>query len=519
MAFTKIGDFGNLLRDYQGVDARRIRGGVITAQEIILAGGTHGVIRSQNFVETPLTGWAIFGDGSAFFGAGVTVGGDIVSGNWDGALPVNLASADTTATTGYAFDSSVGAAQFMGDLFIGGEIFVGDTADQHLELGASSGVVDRLAWYDGAVNRAVMGAVAGGSRTIITFIAEPETNTSALSATQTAFEFAWGDDAVGWGKGTIDLYVGLTQLSTATQWLLNSGHDAAAPPLAFLLDEDTGIYRHTTNSLGFSTLGVSRGWISSAGDWRIGHENTTGKAVIRSAEGSASSPTYTFEGDLDTGMYRVGTNVIGFTTAGVAALTIEADGSLRGVSGTEAEPTYSFIADSDTGMRRHTGNRIGFVGGGTTAATFHNGGTASSFAMLSGLNDVGNVEVLRINKDSGLNWVGYFSSWEFDPVSGERRKQDFIPLLESPRFPGLHIIDDLRMYDFQRVSTEEREWGTNLNRVHDYDDNLRYLTTKGDQWGSSVDEMAHIAVLWEGVRDLRARVAELEALVDALRAQ
>ena len=38
--------------------------------------------------------------------------------------------------------------------------------------------------------------------------------------------------------------------------------------------------------------------------------------------GSATDPSYSFVGDLDTGMYRDGTNTIGFTTAGVARLGI-----------------------------------------------------------------------------------------------------------------------------------------------------------------------------------------------------
>lgn len=97
-----------------------LTGGTITGKEIIIGGGTAGIIRSENFV-TGTSGWAIFGDGSAEFN-NIVVRGDIESGNWDGASPANLAAVDSGATVGFYLDSSAGAAQFMGDVFLGGNI-------------------------------------------------------------------------------------------------------------------------------------------------------------------------------------------------------------------------------------------------------------------------------------------------------------------------------------------------------------------------------------------------------------
>lgn len=119
MAYSPFARLGTLLLQDNGLDARNIRGGVITAQELIIAGGTRGVIRSQNFVPSPLEGWAIFGDGSAFFGSDVTFGGDIISSNWDGADPLSLSVIDSTATAGFGLDSSLGTGQFAGNLFVG----------------------------------------------------------------------------------------------------------------------------------------------------------------------------------------------------------------------------------------------------------------------------------------------------------------------------------------------------------------------------------------------------------------
>lgn len=125
MAFLPLGDVGDFLRLSDSVSFDRIRGGVITAQELVIAGGTEGVIRSQNFNPVGPVGWAIFGDGSASFGASVSIGGDVFSGNWDGTRPADLSSVDAGASLGYYLDSSVGSMQLEGDFWVQGDITLG----------------------------------------------------------------------------------------------------------------------------------------------------------------------------------------------------------------------------------------------------------------------------------------------------------------------------------------------------------------------------------------------------------
>ncbi len=81
-------------------------------------------VSSDNFVAGS-AGWEIQGDGSAEFND-IVVRGDIESGNWDGTSPANLATFHRGATVGFYLDSSVGAAQFSGDLFVGGKIIATD---------------------------------------------------------------------------------------------------------------------------------------------------------------------------------------------------------------------------------------------------------------------------------------------------------------------------------------------------------------------------------------------------------
>ncbi len=140
------------------------------------------------------------------------------------------------------------------------------------------------------------------------------------------------------------------------------------------------------------------------------------------------------------------------------------------------------------------------------------GGAGSSLFLRDGLTDVGAQEAMLMNRGTGTGVVavGYNSSWEVDPVTGKTAKIKIVDLLKSPRFPGLSIIDQFRMIDFERVSTKEREWGFHLDTFKELDSNLMYLTTKGDEWGYSPNPNAISALLMVAVQDLRKRMATVE---------
>lgn len=73
---------------------------------------------------TPFGPWVIGFRGQVL---PLVVFADIISDNWDGAIPPNLP--DDTATQGYALDASDGAAQFNGLLQVNGNLRVGANGD------------------------------------------------------------------------------------------------------------------------------------------------------------------------------------------------------------------------------------------------------------------------------------------------------------------------------------------------------------------------------------------------------
>jgi hypothetical protein len=502
MARFEFGEaLGDVLRISQYVDARNIRGGHITAQELIIGGGTNGVIRSENFDPDDLIGWAIFGDGSATFGSDVTVGGDVVSGNWNGALPVALSSFDTAATVGFALDSSEGAAQFMGDVFVGGEIQFkrGSTAAITTNHNPQSGDL----WIEYRANAA--GAIIG-----LTADAFGELVAAQMEVTANGFDV------------------------TAGQFLIGTpgGGSPSVPGLAFGLDTNTGIYRHSTDVIGFAAGGGE--------SLRIGQTAAVFSVEVRIQDGSASSPGLIFSNDNDTGIYRPTSNQLAFASGGTMAFRTSGNSNVAivlGPDGTASTPSIIFGDDSDTGIYRRDANQISLAAGGTESIRIFASGVritddGSASAPSLRIGSSGNQGWYRSGGTlllafAGTNQLRVTSSnvaldnpstttnsglpaWRHNSFGGTP-PYDFLPLISSERFK-----DQIRDLSVKRATTildsyRSREWKSKASA----DPKNIWLP------GFVVEESPKtpkdlLAPLLVVVKDQNKRIAELEAKVAAL---
>lgn len=144
------------------------------------------------------------------FGYSFTVGGDILSSNWDGASPLDLSASDSAATAGFALDSSEGAIQTVGNVYVGGELQFFDRlateAADYWILDRSATDNFRITFHDNAGattrNRFIIKDEGG-----IEFYDEGETLRLDFSASSDRWLFGGKADMGGNDlQGLVDLY-------------------------------------------------------------------------------------------------------------------------------------------------------------------------------------------------------------------------------------------------------------------------------------------------------------------------
>jgi hypothetical protein len=178
-------------------------------------------------------------------------------------------------------------------------------------------------------------------------------------------------------------------LTTTTRFNAANG-TAAAPSYRFTSDTNTGLYRVGTDALGVTTAGTLVATFDTAGVDVVGIISASNDVVagdsFYGSLGAVSSPTYSFTGDTDTGMYSSTANEINFSTGGSTRMSIESSRLLltepiEGPNGSAANPAFSFSSASSTGLF-YNGSQIDVSSGGTVCVRMSSGG----FAVLPGGN-------------------------------------------------------------------------------------------------------------------------------------
>ena len=99
------------------------------------------------------------------------------------------------------------------------------------------------------------------------------------------------------------------------------------PSHTFNGDLNTGMYSSGADTLDFATGGTNRLSISSAGVLTLG---TSG--LIANVLGAVGAPSYSFTGDTNTGIWSSASDTLNFSTAGSERMRIESDGRIKGSS-------------------------------------------------------------------------------------------------------------------------------------------------------------------------------------------
>lgn len=168
--------------------------------------------------------------------------------------------------------------------------------------------------------------------------------------------------------------------------------------LGFTADANTGLIRTTTDTMGLVTGGVTRRTISTTVE--------TFTLPQQGAAGSAPTPTYSFSGDTNTGIYSHSADALGFTTGGVARMRLTtaallpnsgntydlgssanywrdvyADQFDAASNGSETLPVLKRVTDTDTGVFFPAANTLGLAVGGSTGTNQYYSVSATSLTL------------------------------------------------------------------------------------------------------------------------------------------
>lgn len=161
--------------------------------------------------------------------------------------------------------------------------------------------------------------------------------------------------------------------ATFTHKVVHPDGAAATPSVTFSTDAtDTGFYLIGANNLGIAANGAKEIDIAATGT------TFTHKVVL--PDGAAATPGITFTSDAtDTGLYYSAANTIGVATNGASVGTIDANSWNFAVAqensvGAVGTPSITFTGDTDTGLYHPAGNGVSIVSNGAavldvTAAT------------------------------------------------------------------------------------------------------------------------------------------------------
>lgn len=492
---------------------------------------------------------------------------NVYSTNWDGAVPADLSSPDLSASVGYYLDASSGFSQFMGGMFIGGDVTL---------LGSGSFTTapqgqDRLVLNTSGLSFIDHNDILVSSLALNPYSAWAEL-TGTLSVTGgilggpwvTSMEFSsMGDEPfIAHKKSPGGFMMGLKveqdlsnvvvgdYISTGSSWdykarVLFTPDEHGVFGWVEMIRFEGHIYDDRQAFYGGGVSGVifPRDAITLAG--------------LFISDGSATDPSLAFSNDDDTGIFLPTANAIGFVTNGVHRVSID-NGGLKLPDGTEAKPALTFATDDTTGIYLSGAGSLRFSTNGTRRLVIHNNGWiytggANYSAQIRTTPGGGNVPVYAFqgltgsgmfHNATGSGYVGlshnantilagngsnelYLGGMVAGAGSGALRYSgsQILYLASSERFKknieqvtfdddDLALIDSWRSYRFRfRDSADDNvHLFTVAERVQEtFGDD--YVLRDDDGQVANVDDNALFTLMMETIKDLRRRVTELEGKI------
>jgi hypothetical protein len=163
-------------------------------------------------------------------------------------------------------------------------------------------------------------------------------------------------------------------LGVYSQKLYAAGGTSSFPSISFFQDTNTGMYRPSVDTIHMTCGGLNRFRLNNntfeidvenrfvntnpqlTNTYDLGNSSTVWRTLYLNnsllGNGSAGSPSYSFQNDTDSGIYSSGANELSFATNGTQRFIINSNDQILGQAGSYTNPTYSFIGQTNSGFCR-----------------------------------------------------------------------------------------------------------------------------------------------------------------------
>lgn len=182
--------------------------------------------------------------------------------------------------------------------------------------------------------------------------------------------FQPGSDVVGISAGGTERLTISTTLHTSTVPYVAPVGGVGAPAFYFTGDANTGLYWIGADSVGVSTGGTLRLSVDTAA--------VTSTLPVVHPVGSAAAPSITFAGDLNTGVYQLAADQIGFAVNGAFSMGLGATGIIGQVF------TSDLVSSTDIAGYDNVGARATALGYRAGAAVTNEGADNTFVGYQSG---------------------------------------------------------------------------------------------------------------------------------------
>lgn len=254
--------------------------------------------------------------------------------------------------------------------------------------------------------------------------------------------------------------------------VMNAANGASSPAIQ-IDNQNSGFYRVNQGTIGIGISGVATGRWSSAGLNLFG------------VSGSAGAPAIVMANDTTSGFYRPAANQIGISCSGsligswsTSGLTFNGSTLILNASGSVSVPSYSFNGDPDTGMYSSAANTLDFACGGVNRLSITSslsdfagsvqiltirgkGGSSNIVTVAPITNDAVGTSILRITPSTGSWSVGGTSTIQFGDLNNVITTTNGSPMtLKTPS--GVKIGDNGIAVSDVRSGTASISIGTGI---------------------------------------------------------